>query len=357
MQNVSDTRPETAIAPALLRWWKTHGRKDLPWQQNPTPYRVWVSEIMLQQTQVATVERYFDRFIAAFPDVTALAVATADEVLHLWSGLGYYGRGRNLHRAARLIRDRYSGALPTSYDELLELPGIGRSTAGAILALSAGQRMPILDGNARRVLLRVHGIADWHGLASVANRLWALAEAATPERRVAQYTQAIMDLGATVCTARKPDCERCPLASICVARAGGMVARIPARRPRKSRPRKTTVLALAIVDNRVLLEKRAPSGIWGGLWSFPELPNSDAVSPWCWARFGRPPATVKAWPVVSHSFSHFDLDMTPVEISIDGADRQVMDGDRWLWYNTEAPAEIGLAAPVAQLLQAIGDRI
>jgi A/G-specific adenine glycosylase len=311
---------------------------------------------MLQQTQVTTVERYFDRFIAAFPNVIALAVATADEVLHRWSGLGYYSRGRNLHRAARLIHDQYSGVLPTSYDELLELPGIGRSTAGAILALSAGQRVPILDGNVRRVLLRVHGIADWPGSASVANHLWALAEASTPQRRVAQYTQAIMDLGATVCTARNPDCKHCPLSSICIARAAGLVAQIPARRPRKSRPRKTTVLALAIDDNRVLLEKRAPSGIWGGLWSFPELPNPDAVSQWCRTRFGRSPTKIKAWPVVSHSFSHFDLDMTPVEISIDGADQQVMDGDRWLWYNTEAPAEIGLAAPVAQLLQAIGDR-
>jgi A/G-specific adenine glycosylase len=356
MQNVADTRPTKTIAPARLRWWKTHGRKDLPWQQNPTPYRVWVSEIMLQQTQVATVDRYFDLFIAAFPDVTALANATADQVLHLWSGLGYYGRGRNLHRAAGLIRDQYTGVLPISYDELLKLPGVGRSTAGAILALSRGQRVPILDGNARRVLLRVHGIADWPGSASVAKRLWGLAEASTPERRVAQYTQAIMDLGATVCTGRNPHCKLCPLASICVARATGLVAQIPARRPRKSRPRKTTALALAIVDNRVLLEKRAPSGIWGGLWSFPELPNPDAVSHWCQARFGRPPVTIKAWPVISHSFSHFDLDMTPVEISIDGADGQVMDGDRWLWYNTEAPAEIGLAAPVAQLLQAIGDR-
>ena len=357
MQNASNSSPKIAIAPALLRWWKTHGRKDLPWQQNPSPYRIWVSEIMLQQTQVATVERYFDRFIAAFPDITALANATADEVLHLWSGLGYYSRGRNLHRAACLIRDRHNGVLPTSYAELLELPGIGRSTAGAILALSAGQRVPILDGNVRRVLLRVHGIADWPGSASVVNRLWALAEEAMPERRVAQYTQAIMDLGATVCTGRNPDCEQCPLASVCIARAAGSVARIPARRPRKSRPRKTTVLALAVVDNRVLLERRAPSGIWGGLWSFPEFPNADAVNQWCRDRFGRPPATIKAWPVVSHSFSHFDLDMTPVEISIDGADRQVMDGDRWLWYNTQAPAEVGLAAPVAQLLQAIGDRL
>ena len=311
---------------------------------------------MLQQTQVVTVERYFDRFIAAFPDVNALANATADEVLHLWSGLGYYRRGRNLHYAARMICDQYGAVLPTNYDELLKLPGIGRSTAGAILALSAGQRVPILDGNARRVLLRVHGIADWPGSALVVKRLWALAEASTPRRRVAQYTQAIMDLGATVCTGRNPDCERCPLASICVARAAGWVARIPARRPRKSRPRKTTVLALAIIDNRVLLEKRAPSGIWGGLWSFPELPDADAVSQWCQARFGRPPSATTAWPVVSHSFSHFDLDMMPVEITVDGAGGQLMEGARWLWYNIDAPAEIGLAAPVAQLLQAIGDR-
>ena len=356
MQNASNTCSKPTIAPALLRWWKTHGRKNLPWQQDPTPYRVWVSEIMLQQTQVVTVERYFDRFIAAFPDVNALANATADEVLHLWSGLGYYRRGRNLHCAARMVRDQYSGVLPTNYDELLKLPGIGRSTVGAILALSAGQRVPILDGNVRRVLLRVHGIEDWPGSAPVTKRLWSLAEICTPRRRVAQYTQAIMDLGATVCTGRNPDCERCPLASICVARASGRAARIPARRNRKSRPRKTTVLALAIVDKQVLLEKRPPSGIWGGLWSFPELPDAAAVSQWCQTRFGRAPSATTAWPVVSHSFSHFDLDMTPVEITVDDADGQCMDDARWLWYNIDAPAKIGLAAPVVQLLQAIGDR-
>jgi len=356
MTGLSGTGSPRTIAPELLRWWRRDGRKDLPWQRDQSPYRVWISEIMLQQTQVATVERYYERFMTAFPDVVALADTQADEVLHLWSGLGYYSRARNLHCAARIVRDEFGGTVPADFDALISLPGIGRSTAGAILALSLGKRYPILDGNARRVLARVHCVEGWPGVAAVNRRLWELAEACTPAREVAEFTQAIMDLGATLCTHRRPACTACPLTHRCAANAVGAVGRIPASRPRKRRPLRSTVIAIAVAESAVLLEKRPPTGIWGGLWSFPELPDTDAIDAWCAAHFGQCAGETRTWPVVRHSFSHFDLDMTPVEIRIDRRPQGVMEGDRWLWYNTRAPAEIGLAAPVAKLLQAFGER-
>ncbi|MDH3431806.1 MAG: A/G-specific adenine glycosylase, partial [Gammaproteobacteria bacterium] len=213
---------------ALLDWWEDNGRKDLPWQRNPTPYRVWVSEIMLQQTQVSTVMGYFDRFMSAFPDVQALAQAEQDRVLHLWSGLGYYARARNMQRAAREICERFGGALPADIDALESLPGIGRSTAGAILALAMDQRQPILDGNARRVLARVFGVSGWPGDTAVNRELWLLAEACTPAHRAAHYTQAIMDLGASVCTRRNAHCTACPLSPQCIAQRRDVVDQIPA---------------------------------------------------------------------------------------------------------------------------------
>jgi A/G-specific adenine glycosylase len=346
----------TGLAPALLAWWARHGRKDLPWQREPTPYRVWVSEIMLQQTQVATVVRYYDRFIAAFPQVADLAAAPVDRVLHVWSGLGYYARARNLHRAARAMVERHGSEVPEDFDALVGLPGIGRSTAGAILALARNRRHPILDGNAKRVLARYFGVAGWPGRSAVARALWQLADDCTPESDAATYTQAIMDLGATVCVRGQPDCAHCPLAARCVARREGLVAEIPGRPPRRDRPRRETVALLVTRDDgAVLLERRPAEGIWGGLWGLPEAADVSEAHSWCEQRLGRGPRAVERRPTLTHGFTHFELDIHPVLVRVDIAPGSVMEGNGWLWYNRRAPAEVGLAAPVARLLDAMGD--
>ncbi|MDH4022014.1 MAG: A/G-specific adenine glycosylase [Gammaproteobacteria bacterium] len=342
------------LAPALLDWWDRHGRKDLPWQRDPTPYRVWVSEIMLQQTQVATVLRYYDAFITAFPDVRALADAGPDAVLHRWSGLGYYARARNLHRAARVVCDEHGGVVPGDFDVLATLPGIGRSTAGAILCLAGNQRHPILDGNVKRVLARVFRIAGHPGETGVAKQLWSLAELCTPAARVANYTQAIMDLGASLCARRRPACAMCPLAAGCLAHRDGVADQLPARKPSKARPRRATVVMICLrSDGAVLLERRPDAGIWGGLWGLPETTSIEGVAGWCATAFGAAPASQHVRPVLQHGFSHFDLDMTPVELHVGSVPARVMEGDRWLWYKTDAPAQIGLAAPTAKLLSSL----
>ena len=271
MQPPVTADPTDPFARALLAWFDQHGRHDLPWQTDPTPYRVWVSEVMLQQTRVPTVLRYFPGFMERFPDVAVLAEAPLDDVLHLWSGLGYYARARNLHRAASVVRDAHDGRMPDQREALEALPGIGRSTAGAILALAHGQRHAILDGNVKRVLARYHLVEGWPGRSAVLDRLWGLAESHTPRRRVAAYTQAIMDLGATVCTRSRPLCRACPLAESCGALSHGRTAELPSPRPKPTLPERTTAfLILRDSHGRVLLERRPPSGVWGGLWSFPE---------------------------------------------------------------------------------------
>ncbi len=338
------------FAARLLRWFDSHGRHDLPWQVDATPYRVWVSEIMLQQTQVQTVIPYFERFMDRFPTVEALADAPQDEVLHLWSGLGYYARARNLHRAAARIRDEHGGALPESLDALLALPGIGRSTAGAVLALAHGQRHPILDGNVKRVLCRHRGVAEWPGRSATLTRLWTIAEALTPHERVAAYTQAIMDLGATVCRRSKPGCEGCPVAADCVARAEGRQAALPAPRPRRSRPlRRTRMLVVCDPRGRVLLERRPADGLWGGLWSLPELPLDEDPALWCRTRLGCRPTGVRSLPAIRHGFTHFELDIEPLRLDVDGG-RCAMAGEDRLWYNPRTPPRVGLAAVVERLL-------
>jgi A/G-specific adenine glycosylase len=344
------------LAADLLAWWDHHGRKDLPWQRDPTPWRVWVSEIMLQQTQVATVTRYYDRFLAAFPEVVALADAADDAVLHLWSGLGYYARARNLHRAAQVVRDQHGGVVPTDFAALAALPGIGRSTAGAILALSQNQRHPILDGNVKRVLARVFRVEGYPGDSGVARQLWALAEACTPQQRAAHYTQAIMDLGASLCARARPACGLCPLAAGCEARVAGIAAQLPARKPARARPRRSTVLVLArLPDGVVLLERRPPTGVWGGLWGFPETTDVAAVANWCRDALGIEPATTRVRPVLQHAFSHFDLDMTPVEAELAAPPPRAMEPGRFLWCDPRAPAAVGLAAPVTRLLAALAE--
>lgn len=350
----------TPFAADLLAWFDRHGRKDLPWQRNRTPYRVWVSEIMLQQTQVSTVIPYYERFMRRFPDVAALAAAPVDEVLHLWSGLGYYARARNLHRAAQAVVLEQGGKFPRTLEGMTALPGIGRSTAGAILSLACKQRQPILDGNVKRVLARYFAVEGFPGLPAVTDRLWALAEECTPDKRVADYTQAIMDLGAMVCVRRKPPCGLCPIAEGCVARRTHRQDELPSPRPRKARPRKKTCMLLAVRDNRfVLLERRPPKGLWGGLWGLPEFESARAAQEWHAERFGK--ARARPQPSLRHAFTHFDLEIEPLMLACErkkgieadlGADLGA--NNRWVWYDIAAPARLGLAAPVKELIQRVG---
>jgi A/G-specific adenine glycosylase len=339
-----------SFAHALLQWFDRHGRKDLPWQVDPTPYRVWVSEIMLQQTQVTTVIAYYLAFMQRFPDVQALAGASLDEVLHLWSGLGYYARARNLHRSAQEIAQKYAGVFPDTLQAAMELPGIGRSTAGAILSLSLGQHHAILDGNARRVISRYFGVDGDPASPAVIARLWEHAQSCTPHERSAAYTQAIMDLGATVCVRSRPLCLACPLASGCVARREHRQHELPATRTRRSRRVEHTFMLLALREGQVLLERRPPNGIWGGLWSLPQFETLEGAHAWCAARFGASPGSLRALAGLRHTFTHFDLDIEPLSFDA-AASRAAMEADRWLWYNPAAPAELGLASPVKRLIE------
>ena len=339
----------------VLAWFIDHGRKDLPWQQDPTPYRVWVSEIMLQQTQVATVIPYYERFMRSFVDVQALASAPVDDVLHHWSGLGYYARARNLHKAAQIVRDDYAGVFPTTFDDVIALPGVGRSTAGAILSLSAGQRHPILDGNVKRVLSRYHAIEGWPGSSRVAKELWERAEHHTPRQDVARYTQAMMDLGATVCTRTKPRCDACPLSANCTALTAGRPTDFPGKKPRKEKRREQTYMVIVHDGDSVYLRRRPAAGIWGGLYSFPELDSPDELSDWCVTALCAQPRSVESWDVLSHSFSHFDLDIHPLSVLLQGAPANVAD-DESLWYSTSSPQPVGLAAPVQSLLKLVLER-
>ena len=338
------------FAGRVLAWFDSHGRKDLPWQV-ADPYRVWVSEIMLQQTQVQTVIPYYERFMGRFPDVTALADADLDAVLEHWSGLGYYARARNLHKAARIVRDDFGGRFPTGFDEVVSLPGIGRSTAGAILALSLGQRHAILDGNVKRVLARHRAIAGWPGKAAVADALWQAAEASTPGARIADYTQAIMDLGATVCTRSTPRCAGCPVRSDCLARAAATTADYPGRKAARAKPLRETTMVLAVSEGAVYLVRRPPAGIWGGLWSLPEL-DDDKVADWCSARLNGAARELQPWDILRHSFSHYDLDIRPVVVHVDAASRKVADDDA-TWHPLDASPPGGIAAPVQKLIDSL----
>ncbi len=340
------------LSDRLLAWFDQHGRHDLPWQRDPTAYRVWVSEIMLQQTQVATVIPYFERFMQRFASVGALAHADIDEVLHLWSGLGYYARGRNLHRAANIVVEEHAGKLPREFNDLIALPGIGRSTAGAILSLAYGERHPILDGNVKRVLARFHEVAGWPGKPDVLRQLWSHAEYHTPNNRIADYTQSIMDLGATLCVRSKPDCQNCPLQSDCGANNAQTQALYPGRKKRNPLPLKETRFVIARAgDGSTLLYKRPPTGIWGGLWSFPEIEAEDDVGSWCREHDLRPTGTLIEHPILTHTFTHFRLAIAPFECAVVENGRSIMDSDRWLWYNVHDPARIGLSKPVQQLLR------
>lgn len=329
------------FASRVLGWYEQHGRKNLPWQEDISPYRVWVSEIMLQQTQVTTVIPYFNDFIERFPGVEQLAYASEDEVLHLWSGLGYYSRARNLHRTAKIVAKEYDFRFPDDLESLQKLPGIGRSTAGAILATAFEIPTPILDGNVKRVLARHDGIAGWPGKAAVARSLWDASCKYTPECSSRPYTQAIMDLGATLCTRNKPDCTHCPVNQSCIALKESKVEQYPGKKPKKILPVKSSEMMLLVNNqNQVLLEKRTGAGVWGGLWCLPELTGMIGH-----VKAGRQ----ETWPALRHTFSHFHLDITPVVIHGELAG-QVMDNTQLLWYNVYEPQRLGLAAPVSKLL-------
>lgn len=340
----------TQFSQAVLDWFDNHGRKDLPWQQDKTAYRVWISEIMLQQTQVSTVIPYFQRFLQRFPGVKALADAPLDEVLNLWSGLGYYARARNLHKAAQIIRDQYRQQFPQEFEQVAALPGIGRSTAGAILSLACGQRHAILDGNVKRVLARVFMVQGWPGETAVAASLWEHAERLTPQQRVADYNQAMMDIGAGVCTRTKPACLLCPLSRFCEAQQCQRQTEYPQRKPSKDKPVKQTAMLMVIgQDNEILLEKRPPTGIWGGLLSFPEQDVNGEVAEWCKDRFGASVRDSAVWPTLRHTFSHYHLDITPKLVWVNNPKESVMEDGQWVWYKG-GPLSGGVAAPVKRLL-------
>ncbi|MCY3565595.1 MAG: A/G-specific adenine glycosylase [Gammaproteobacteria bacterium] len=355
------------FADAVIDWFEIHGRQDLPWQADPSPYRVWVSEIMLQQTRVGTVIPYFQRFMARFPDVAALAAADIDQVLHLWTGLGYYARARNLHKAAQTIVEEHGGRFPDTLAELERLSGIGRSTAGAILALAHGRRAPILDGNVKRVLARCFAVEGYPGSSKTRSELWVLAERLLPHRlsdsrtgsgrsRIGAYTQGMMDLGATLCTRTNPDCPQCPLQPRCLARQRGETDRYPGKKPAKTLPVHSVImLILQDAEGRVLLEKRPPNGIWGSLYSLPQIETHDGTPT---LPAGLPglrlanesPAEL---PPIRHGFTHFQLDITPLHYRVAQTALAVAESGRWLWYSIVDPAEVGLAAPVRKLLEAL----
>jgi A/G-specific adenine glycosylase len=340
-----------SLSARLLAWYDRHGRKTLPWKHQRDPYGIWVSEIMLQQTQVVTVIPYFQRFMERFPDLCALARAERDEVLHCWTGLGYYARARNLHQAAQRIAREHGGIFPNHIDAVTDLPGIGRSTAGAILALAFDQRHPILDGNVKRVLARHYAIDTPINQRDTVDHLWQLAEKHTPHKRVAEYTQAIMDLGATLCTRAKPTCDVCPLRATCHAHQLGAPQDYPVRATHRTTPvRATSMLMIRDQRGRILLQRRPPAGVWGGLWGFPECTDDDAQS-WCRQQLGLKIQTETPWPTWRHSFSHFHLDITPIPAQLIGATDRTMENAETVWYNVRRPDQRGFSAPVKRLLE------
>jgi len=352
------------IAPRLVAWQRRHGRHDLPWQNTRDPYRIWLSEIMLQQTRVSSVVPYFLRFVERFPTLESLARAGEDEVLALWSGLGYYSRARNLHRCARELVERRGGMFPSDPAELERLPGVGRSTAAAIAVFAYGRRAAILDGNARRVLARWAGIAGHFAQPAVLAELWRVAERELPHEALESYTQGLMDLGASLCSRTRPDCERCPLADDCVAHRQGLVASIPATRPRRPLPLRKCIWLVVRRGGDVLLEKRAPEGVWGGLWCLPEAAaeaDEDGLRR-ALRRFALRARPCGELAVVDHAFTHFRLRARPLlfdcttvpGVAAIGVDGVAAAGARWVALANahEAP----LPAPVKSLLRALARR-
>jgi A/G-specific adenine glycosylase len=333
------------FASALVEWQKKHGRRDLPWQGTRDPYRIWLSEVMLQQTQVAAVIPYYERFLSRFPTIELLASASEDEILRLWSGLGYYARGRNLHAAAKAVVAR--GAFPRTAEDIAELPGIGKSTAAAIAAFAFGERAAILDGNVKRVLARYFGIEGWPGEKAVENALWERAKRLLPRSGIETYTQALMDLGATVCARTMPRCNACPVRTSCRARKANRVADIPAPRPRKALPQKAVTWLLLFDRGQILLEKRPAPGIWGGLWSFPEAPARD-VDGYCRRSFGCEVQSTKILETLEHGFTHFRLRVRPLLCHV--IRKPTVQSPGSLWIDVEDVSNAAVPAPVRTLV-------
>lgn len=337
----------------VLAWFHQQGRKHLPWQQDKTPYRVWISEIMLQQTQVATVIPYYLRFMESFPTIIDLANADEDDVLHHWTGLGYYARARNLHKTAKTIRDQYQGNFPQEIDDVIALAGIGRSTAGAILSLALKKHHAILDGNVKRVLARCFTVEGYNGQAKFEKALWPIAEKLTPAKQVEHYNQAMMDLGAMVCTRSKPLCEQCPLNNNCFAYASNQQLHFPQKKPKKTTPVRTTTMVIARVDNKVLMEKRPPSGIWGGLWCFLEVDNESEIE----LLLSNHDLSIKQiTPLESfrHTFSHFHLDISPMLVHCQQKmSKEINDVNAQKWYDLTTEASVGFAASTSKLVEQV----
>jgi A/G-specific adenine glycosylase len=343
---------------SVLNWYDQNGRKNLPWQKGKTAYRVWVSEIMLQQTQVTTVIPYFERFITRFPTVAELAAAPQDEVLHLWTGLGYYARARNLHKTAQQVMAQWAGELPQQPDQLETLPGIGRSTAAAIASSVFNTHAAILDGNVKRVLSRFFALQQWPGDTAATAQLWKWSEALTPVQRVADYNQVMMDLGAMVCTRSKPKCELCPLQVQCLAYQTEQTASLPKSKPKKDKPVKSTcLLMLQAPDGRVALQQRPGVGIWGGLFSFPEFTDAEALEN---SVSHYPVERIEPWRSFRHTFSHYHLDIEPIRVWLRDWPNEVQNSNQ-LWYNpalmNNNEQEIGLPAPIKTLLLKLADSL
>lgn len=343
------------FAKTLLKWFEKYGRKDLPWQQHDkythSAYRVWISEIMLQQTQVKTVIPYFERFLLRFPSIVDLANAPIDDVLSLWTGLGYYARARNLHKTAQLITEQYSGVFPQNIEELVTLPGIGLSTAAAILSLAFNQPATILDGNVKRVLARFHAIQGWPGQKTFEQTLWSLAKQHTPSSHNAAYTQAIMDLGATICSPSQPSCEQCPFKTKCKAHALKTEIAFPEKKPKKQLP--TRRVQFVMIENHqkeILLIKRPPSGVWGGLWSFPECELGQDLKRWCRDALGLIIDEIESLPSIKHSFSHYHLEIFPKLTKIRDIKSSFREIFCYKWHSPSQYSELGLATPVKDLL-------
>lgn len=362
------------FAQALLGWFDEFGRKNLPWQQHKSLYRVWLSEIMLQQTQVATVIPYFERFIQQFPSLSDLAQASLDQVLHLWTGLGYYARARNLHQSAQLIEQQYGGLFPQEFAQVLALPGIGRSTAGAILSSVLNLPYPILDGNVKRVLARFFAVQGWPGEKAIEQRLWQYSAELSPRDRIADFNQAMMDLGALVCTRSQPKCDQCPVQADCLARSEQNWRAYPCPRPKKALPVKSRYFLILHKQGKILLEPRPPQGLWGGLYCFPQFEQKQELLDYL-KELGI--KQYQQWSSFRHSFSHFHLEIYPIyaeatchisppNLGYAPFDEQTLErkiaentpqfqsevgtGAKY-WYDPAKPASLGLATPVKNLLR------
>jgi A/G-specific adenine glycosylase len=345
----SQSQLTSSFANRILSWFDSHGRKDLPWQQGKTPYSVWVSEIMLQQTQVKTVIPYYQKFMQRFPDILTLANAPQDEVLHHWTGLGYYARARNLQKAAQVIRDQYDGKFPQDINDVIALPGVGRSTAGAVLSLACAQHHSILDGNVKRVLARYFAVDGWPGKKDVEQALWQYADSLTPNSRTGDYTQAMMDMGATICTRSKPKCDSCPLQQNCLAFAQGRQSELPGKKPKKDIPVRTTVMLIPMWQSQVLIYQRPPSGLWGGLWGFYEADSLDTLDATA-QQLALGQYTRLTLEPFRHTFSHFHLDIQPVILQLEQPSSSQVNEKQQIWYDLLKQPNVGLAAPTKKLL-------